>query len=148
MPMNDQFREKRFSALKAIARKHGGAILDRNYSILRKPVKARCANGHPFAMTAKNILRGLWCTKCRPLARQGEFLAAAKSLARKNGGKCLSEAYQTARLPLKWQCAKKHRWEASFDNVANKKSWCPTCAMEGASDRKREWWRKRSRKKA
>ncbi len=148
MPMSDEFRTKRFAILTGIARKKGGNIVDRSYSILRKPMTVRCANDHRFKITPKNILRGLWCPQCQPLPRQVEFLTAAQRLARKHGGKCLSTSYETARLPLLWQCENRHRWEASFDNVVNKKSWCPACALASASERKTRWWRKQRSKPA
>ena len=148
MPMSDKFREKRFTALSAVARKHGGELLTKSYSVLHAPMTVRCKQGHRFAITPKNALRGLWCVKCRPLGRQSEFLAAAQKLARAKGGKCLSDAYETARINLRWQCKDKHHWSASFDNVMNKQSWCPECAVAAASDRKTEWWRKRSSRRS
>ncbi|HEU4655242.1 MAG TPA: hypothetical protein VFS47_14740, partial [Steroidobacteraceae bacterium] len=63
--------------------------------------------------------------------------------ARNLGGKLLSDKYETARTPLAWQCEARHRWKASYDNVINKESWCPTCAKAGMSDVKRKWWRQR-----
>jgi hypothetical protein len=147
MPMSTKFREDRYKELQAVARKHGGKLLARSYSFLRTPMPVQCANGHRFKITPKNILRGLWCSECRPLPRQSEFLAVAAKVAKSHGGKVLSTTYENARLPLRWQCAKKHRWEASLDNVANKKSWCPTCSTESASERKTAWWRKQARKR-
>jgi hypothetical protein len=141
--MSEEFRNKRYTEIANMARKHGGMLKTRTYTFLHAPVKVECRHGHRFAITPKNILRGLWCVKCRPLPRQNEFLTAAQKVARANGGKCLSTAYENARKKLQWQCKSKHRWEASFDNVSNKESWCPECAAESASDRKVQWWRKR-----
>jgi len=140
--MSDEFRKERFAVLTAIARKQGGQLRARSYTLLHAPMQAECRRKHRFAITPKNILRGLWCSKCRPLPRQTEFLAAAQKIARAKRGKCLSESYETARIKLKWQCENKHRWEASFDNVVNKESWCPVCAVASASERKARWWRK------
>jgi hypothetical protein len=148
MPMGDDFRKKRYAELDRIVRRHKGALKTRAYSVLYAPVTVECQHGHRFSITPKNLLRGLWCVKCRPLPRQNEFLAIAQKTARANGGKCLSETYKNARTKLQWQCKNKHRWEASLDNVANKASWCPQCSQEGASDRKIEWWRKRLSKRA
>jgi hypothetical protein len=148
MPMSDEFRIKRYAALAVIARKQGGQLKTRSYTLLRAPVSVECRRGHRFTITPKNMLRGLWCVKCRPLPRQTEFLVAARKTARANGGKCLSGAYETARIKLQWQCKNKHRWKASFDNVVNKESWCPTCAIESASDRKTRWWRQELSRRA
>jgi hypothetical protein len=142
MPMSDTFRERRFKMLNDIARKNGGKLKTKSYALLRTRMNVQCGRGHEFKITPKNMLRGLWCPECRPLGRQSDFLAVAQKTAKAHGGKVLSTTYENARTGLEWQCAKKHRWEASLDNVVNKKSWCPACALDSASDRKTSWWRK------
>ena len=146
MPTSKEFKAQRYAELAKIAKKQGGELKTRTYTILHKPMTAVCRQGHRFTITPKNILRGSWCKKCRPIPRQNEFLKIAKQVAKDNGGRCLSKEYVNARLKLVWQCKRKHQWEAIFDNVANKNSWCPVCSVEGASERKAEWWRKEKRK--
>lgn len=51
-----------------------------------------------------------------------------QELAASRGGKCLASEYRSARVPLRWQCAERHDWDALPDNVRNKGSWCPVCA--------------------
>lgn len=48
-------------------------------------------------------------------------------LADSRGGKCLSEKYENHQTNLLWQCAQDHQWNATYNNVANKNSWCPHC---------------------
>jgi hypothetical protein len=108
----------------------------------------QCRRGHRFKITPKNLMRGIWCAECRSLPRQSEFLKYAQRFARKNGGRCLANAYVNARQHLPWKCAVNHQWEASFDNVVNKRSWCPICAALAISDRKKAWWRKERMKRA
>ncbi|HYM34843.1 MAG TPA: hypothetical protein VET48_05560 [Steroidobacteraceae bacterium] len=145
--MSAKFRDKRYAMLAAAVRKQGGKLKDKSYRFLRTPMNVECRRGHRFKITPKNIMRGLWCDECRPLARQAEFLATAQKTAKAHGGKVLSTTYENARDNLRWQCAKKHRWDASLDNVVNKKSWCPTCAADSASARKASWWKKHKPKK-
>jgi hypothetical protein len=141
MPTSIDFRKQRHDTLKRLAAKHGGSLLARDYVGGHLPLTVRCANGHRFRLTPKNLMRGLWCARCRPLSRQSEFLELARKHAHKLGGKLLSDKYETARTLLEWQCESRHKWNASYDNVINKQSWCPTCAKEGMSDAKRKWWR-------
>jgi hypothetical protein len=141
MPTSTNFRNQRHTLLSRLAAKRGGALLTREYVGGHLPLMVRCTNGHRFQLTAKNLMRGLWCLRCRPLGRQAEFLGLAQKHARKQGGKCLAEKYETARTPLKWQCGENHRWSASYDNVINKQSWCPVCAQADMSDTKKKWWK-------
>jgi hypothetical protein len=148
MPISQEFKNKRYELLRSIARKRDGTILDRAYTDLHKSMNVRCQRGHRFKIKPKNLMRGMWCPTCRPMARQSEFLSLAIKVANKHGGKCTSQEYITARQPLDWKCKQGHRWQATFDNVANKESWCPTCAMAGGSERKIKWWRsQRSKRK-
>jgi len=48
-------------------------------------------------------------------------------LAKKRGGKCLSEEYIGTKSKLKWQCSKGHTWHA-VPYTIKKGSWCPKCA--------------------
>ena len=144
MPTSNLFRTERHVELTRIVKESGGKLVPKTYSNLRVLLAIDCKNGHRFKMTGKNLMRGMWCAKCRPLSRQAEFLEYAKTAARKLGGKCLATSYETARIKLPWSCKEGHRWEASFDNVVNKESWCPTCAAATISDRKKKWWRAQS----
>ena len=148
MPTSETFRNERERELKEMVREQRGRILAGRYKTLRGSWLVQCQRGHRFKITAKNILRGLWCADCRPLPRQAEFLAYAQNIASKHGGKCLARTYENARAKLPWQCREKHRWEASLDNVANKHSWCPTCAAAVISTTKKRWWRQERKKRA
>lgn len=47
-------------------------------------------------------------------------------LAKLRGGKCLSNIYYNMKTKLLWQCAHRHKWEATPDNV-KQGTWCPIC---------------------
>jgi hypothetical protein len=49
-----------------------------------------------------------------------------KTIAKKRGGKCLSEQYINTRTKVKWQCEKGHIWEA-LPNAIKRGQWCPIC---------------------
>lgn len=42
-------------------------------------------------------------------------------------GLCLSTEFSGQMNDSKWQCEKGHQWEANFNNVKFKDSWCPYC---------------------
>jgi len=94
-------------------------------------LKVKCVREHVFTVSSKDLLRGCWCPPCAEAAKRQLLVAALARMgkhAKRLGGKCLAPAYESARAPVAWSCAKGHQWAASWDNVRNKKSWCPTCA--------------------
>lgn len=91
----------------------------------------KCVRDHSFTILQKNLARNIWCPDCRAIEDELEKIAMLANIAehaKSQGGECLSEQYLTARSPLKWRCGHGHEWKATWDNVLNKKSWCPTCA--------------------
>ncbi len=48
-------------------------------------------------------------------------------IAIQRGGKCLSIEYIGHQHNLLWECSRGHTWPATYNNVSNKKSWCPQC---------------------
>jgi len=48
--------------------------------------------------------------------------------AKNRSGELLSSTFRGWSIPLEWQCAKGHRWNASPGSVYHQKSWCPECA--------------------
>ena len=53
-----------------------------------------------------------------------------KEVARSRGGQLVSKIYINSRTPLKWKCAKGHKWEAPSNRVKGHNNWCPTCALD------------------
>lgn len=53
-----------------------------------------------------------------------------REVARSRGGQLVSKIYINSRTPLKWKCAKGHKWEAPSNSVKGHNNWCPTCALD------------------
>ena len=51
-----------------------------------------------------------------------------KAIARKRGGRCLSDVYAGNNTKLRWECAKGHQWETTPYKVKEGGHWCPKCA--------------------
>lgn len=91
-----------------------------------------CRRGHAFSVSSRHFVVGSWCRECRKVEQREEKAQALQELAKlalRRGGKLLSVEYRNARLPLQWECCDGHTWRASADNVRNKGSWCPECAL-------------------
>lgn len=111
--------------LQAIAKKHGGICISREYHTAVTRYEFRCAQGHQWMTTGAKIFRGTWCRHCK---HPRLSLAHAQEAAREKGGLCLSTKYERADVMMTWQCSRGHTWQARFRNLRNQGNWCPDCA--------------------
>ena len=61
---------------------------------------------------------------------KANWLKVARDFAKKKGGACLSTKYEDAHAPMKWRCAKGHRWTESLQKIRRSFIWCHKCAAE------------------
>ncbi len=57
-------------------------------------------------------------------------------IAKRRGGKCLSENYINCKTKLLWECKEGHQWEATPDNI-KRKTWCPKCGYKNKGERRK-----------
>jgi hypothetical protein len=85
-----------------------------------------CEQGHRWEASAGRIMRGSWCPICIG-SKKKKTIGDMQSLAKKNGGKCVSKTYEGSQTKLLWKCTKGHEWVATPASVSMG-SWCPICA--------------------
>ena len=76
----------------------------------------------------KYSFKSMGCRGCAGTAPL--TLEKAQLIARKRGGKLLSEDVISNRNKLRWQCKSGHVWEANFNSITGGGSWCPHCAKK------------------
>lgn len=111
--------------MRGIAKSRGGICLSKKYINTSIKLKWQCKKRHIWEATPSNIIRGTWCPKCG--GSEKLTIEEMKQIAKKNGGKCLSNKYINAQTKLKWQCEKRHIWEATPNDIKNG-TWCRKCA--------------------
>ena len=111
-----------------VARSRGGQCLSSKYERDSAHLLWRCAERHAWTATYSNIRRGTWCPVCSrvPPDRRQRYTRLARAKAKVNGGTLLSEEVPRASAKIRWQCAKGHRWAATWLSV-RRGSWCPRC---------------------
>lgn len=109
-----------------MAKKRDGICLTKIYKNDHTKMKWQCKNGHTWEAIAHSIQRGSWCPVCAKNTKGS--IAEMKTLAVSRGGKCLSSSYKGANIKLKWQCGKKHTWEATPGKI-KWGTWCPVCRV-------------------
>ncbi|PWK43230.1 hypothetical protein C7534_104409 [Pseudomonas sp. OV226] len=111
-------------SMQQLAISRGGWCLSDTY---RKPLSWRCAHGHEWLATAPDTIKGRWCSVCARFQRRNLRLEEAQRLASEREGHCLSTHFESLHAPMEWQCAQRHRWQASLGNIKSNGTWCPTC---------------------
>ncbi len=114
-----------------IAETRNGRCLSKTYINSRTKLLWECENGHRWEAIPGSVKKGRWCLECAGLKKH--TIEMMKKLAEGRGGKCLSKVYVNNRTKLHWECAKKHRWEATPKDII-KGSWCRICGIKSASE--------------
>lgn len=121
--------------MQMLARKHGGKCLSQEYQGVFAKLLWECREGHRWKARPNAIKQGQWCPVCK-VKKLKLTLEEMQEIARKQGGKCLSQKYVNARTKLLWKCGEGHQWEAVPTSIKSG-SWCPVChAIRRANQRK------------
>ena len=123
------------SDLKKLARDRGGQCLSIQYINCETKCQFQCKKGHIFVMEPRHVKSGHWCRECgfEDIGDKNRKLTIedAQKEAVSRGGKCLSKAYKSSSTKIKWECAKGHIWEATFNGIRSG-DWCSVCGHESA----------------
>lgn len=104
----------------------GGRLLSRSYRRVHQRLAFECAAGHRFEKRVGRLLdEQSWCRRCVNDAQRAG-IGAAITIAKRRGGRCLSQSYVNGTQHLEWECREGHRWRAGLKNV-RKGTWCPFC---------------------
>lgn len=117
---------------KTKARDRGGECLSNEYKGITGRLKWRCNEDHEWEAPAKSIQDGRWCSKCarKTLAKKfAKTIDDMRELARKQGGECLSNAYENTKSKLLWRCSEGHEWWSAAGNVISG-YWCRHCGQK------------------
>ena len=110
-----------------IAQSRSGRCLSKIYLGNKEKLLWECSKGHRWEAIPHSVKRGSWCPHCAGRARL--TLEEMHLIAKKRGGKCLSEEYVNSRTKLLWECSKGHQWKAAPEHI-KEGTWCPTCSSK------------------
>lgn len=112
--------------MRKIARERGGDCISKRYINNRSKLTWRCGKGHIWEANPHNIKSGTWCPDCG--GSKILDMEEMKRVAKRRGGKCLSQKYINARRKLLWQCKEGHTWKAT-PYLIKRGAWCPECSI-------------------
>jgi hypothetical protein len=111
--------------MQAIAEERGGECLSKKYINSETKLIWKCEHGHQWESTPLSVkYRESWCPYCAK--NRAYTIKDMQSLAKDNGGICLSKNYVNVKTKLIWKCENNHVWESTPDNI-KKGRWCPHC---------------------
>lgn len=111
-------------------KKFNGTCLSKNYVNAHTNLEWKCAEGHTWMASPNNVKRGQWCPSCgyESVAQKLKLsITEIQDLAKKRGGKLISNNYDNAKTKLTWLCINNHTWETTYDSV-KRGTWCPVCS--------------------
>lgn len=113
--------------LAEVAGAKGGQALSTTYLGMNAKYRWKCERGHEWDAVASSVKSGRWCPTCA--GKQPRTIEQMHALAASRGGRCLSTEYH-ARRPLHWECGDcRHQWKARAEQIVQKGTWCPNCAI-------------------
>lgn len=104
-----------------------GKCLSKEYWCPDKELLWRCVKGHTWWAAPLKVMKGYWCPMCTRKFQPRYSIADMERIAKKKGGKCLSDIYVNKKTKLKWQCKKGHRWETPYNSI-RQGNWCIVCS--------------------
>jgi hypothetical protein len=129
--------DRSLKRLQDVASSRGGACLTTVWLGVFGRYRFRCGKGHEWIATASNVLVRTWCPVCKPDrigdANRKHSIATMNLLAKKRGGRFLSETFESVNHRYEWQCKEGHHWIAAPTDI-QKGTWCPLCAKKERMD--------------
>ncbi len=110
--------------MRQTAAERSGRCLSESYHGSKVPLRWRCARGHTWMAHPNRVRQGSWCPACAHSVRG--TLAGMRALAFERGGRCLSRAWNNHMEPLRFECARGHRFHA-IGAAIRTGLWCPHC---------------------
>jgi len=95
-----------------------------------------CKKGHSWQATIYNRTKNKsGCPVCAQNASRRYSIEDIQAIAKKRGGKCLSEKFTSSRKKLKFCCKEGHIWETRADSILYTNKWCPFCVRRKSNSK-------------
>lgn len=124
-------RKHSIEDMRKLAKSYDGQCLSNSFQNVNIKLKWKCAKDHIWMANPSVVKAGRWCLDCKKEKTRSEALRRLQAIAKKRGGKCLSQYYITSDDKLEFQCKEGHRWFGIPYHIQSG-VWCPVC---GGSNR-------------
>ena len=117
-------KDDKYQLMKKMVTDKKGTLLTNTYINADTKFEVECEKKHIWPINYHSLQQGRWCPYCSGTKKH--TIEQMQELAIEKGGKCLSDTYVNSKTNLKWECEKKHTWNAQPDGILRGK-WCPHC---------------------
>lgn len=118
------YQNDRTAEAQTIIEARGGKLISGGITSSVQKIHVQCEKGHTWWAVPYTLRIGAWCPRCA--GNVTNTLEMLHECAAERGGKSLATTYVNRNALYPWECAKGHRWQASFNSVSQG-SWCPHC---------------------
>lgn len=129
-PICAGYKKKDIEDCHNYASKFNGFCLSKKYVNAHTNLEWKCHKGHIWLSSPNNVKRGQWCPTCGYESVSNKLsldIDEIHAIAKKRGGRLITNRYENAKTKLTWQCAQDHSWEATYDSI-KRGTWCPVCS--------------------
>lgn len=126
---SDESRRLGLDEAREIAKRRKGSCLSRSYKHIHQKMSWRCAKGHRFQRSMRNVKEGRWCVRCDPDSTSIDVrytMKRAINRAESAGGRLIGECKNAAQKTT-WECAVGHEFQSTGKSIVRREHFCPTC---------------------
>lgn len=116
--------KKSLKDMQDLAKKKKGKFLSKSYENNHTKYQWECSEGHIWSAKSSNIKSGKWCPTCAKRAKV--TIGDMQEIAKKRGGKCLSDNFKNTSSKIELRCQDGHVWKAKVSHIRSG-HWCPYC---------------------
>jgi len=118
-------RRVKFETIVEAVSKKGGKVISlrEDYKNNKTKLRIECCKGHNFDIKYNGIQQGSWCPFC---AGHKSGLPQLEEMARKFGGRLVSQEYLGVMRPHEWKCSEGHIF-LKRPNAVKRGEWCSFC---------------------
>lgn len=112
--------------LQDFAKYKNGKLISTEYVNTQTNLLWECEHKHQWQAVWNSIKNhNTWCPYCSEQVKPE--MKELQNFALNKNGLLLSLEYKTNKTNLLWQCSKGHQWEATWNNIKSRNTWCPEC---------------------
>lgn len=122
--------EKLLALAENLASMNRGELTSKCFGNREERLSWKCEKGHVWERRLSSVEKGRWCDYCDVTTRLGKAYSEVLKIASEFRGKLVSKLESDmfkSKIPIEWECEKKHSFSRKLFSVKYNKQWCSIC---------------------